>query len=306
MDENKENNKSGEIGDFDSLEVLPETGIEHSSENTTKLCRWCSSPFPIGAKICPTCKGHQQWFWNYFGQIILVVSTCISIILLIISVANVILTKSNLDLAREEKIDAEKALKVAQTASEEALKAKDVASKAKTYLDDLSQISEANIAAVDALNDINSLRKLQVMSNGTNKKISDIAGKLLKPIIEELLTGHQMITSDYWGFNRKQDPRYFGFNEMKEWRRTEYIENYIKVPNDRRVVYVIQFLSDDKEPEDEKLVFCYSAFQIETRPDVIYELSAYIDSKAKLHKDYLFETDDYLTWLKEIIAQQKN
>jgi hypothetical protein len=119
-----------------------------------------------------------------------------------------------------------------------------------------------------------------------------------------LRTDHEAITSDYWGFKPKQDPQYYGFNKMEGWKRTEYIKNYVKVPDDRRVVYVMQFLSDEKETEEEKFAFCYSALQLESRPDVIYALCAFIDAKAKLHKDYLFETDYYLTWLKKGNAQR--
>lgn len=35
-------------------------------------CRWCLSPLPISARVCPTCKSHQKWVWNYFSQVLLV------------------------------------------------------------------------------------------------------------------------------------------------------------------------------------------------------------------------------------------
>lgn len=297
MDGEKNKKPFDDSGKSSSPAVLPpETEITQPAETKPILCRWCLSPLPVKASICPTCKGHQKWFWNYFSQIILVVSICISIILVCISAVSVYLTKNNLDMS-------EKALSIAESASKEALRAKAVASKAQSVLDDLSLIADANTAAVGAIHDIHALRKLWAMSLDTNDKVRVIAEKLLKPIIDQLRTDHVMVTSDYWGFKSKQDPQYYGFNEMGGWERTEYIKNYMKVPDDRRVVYVLQFLSDEKENEEEKLAFCFSAFQLESRPDVIYELCAFIDEKAKLHKDYLFETDYYLTWLKERNAQ---
>jgi hypothetical protein len=274
-----------------------ETQFDKHTEGKTNPCRWCSSPLPVAARVCPTCKGHQKWIWNYFSQVLLVVSTCISVVLVCISAANVYLTKSNLDAAKEERIRAKDALDIAQSASKEALKAQAVASAAQSVLNDLSLVADANTAAVSASHDIDALRKLWAMSRNTNDRVRGIAEKQLKPIISQLRTDHEVITSDYWGFKPKQDPQYYGFNKMEGWKRTEYIKNYVKVPDDRRVVYVMQFLSDEKETEEEKFAFCYSALQLESRPDVIYALCAFIDAKAKLYKDYLFETDYYLTWL---------
>lgn len=297
MDGTRDKKSFNDSSQSSSPTVLPpEIEITKPTETKHILCRWCSFPLPERASICPTCKGHQKWFWNYLSQIILVVSTCISIILVLISAASVYLTKSNLDVS-------EKALGVAQSASEESLKAKAVASEAQSVLDNLSLIAEANTAAVGAKHNIQALRELWTMSRDTNENIRVVAERLLKPIINQLRTDHEMVSSDYWGFKRKQNPQYYGFNEMEGWKRNEYIKNYMKVPDDRRVVYVMQFLSDEKETEEEKLAFCYSAFQLEYRPDIIYELCAFIDEKAKLYKDYLFETTHYLTWLKERNAQ---
>ncbi len=274
-----------------------ETQSDTYNESLPSPCRWCSSPLHVAARICPICKGHQKWIWNYFSNVLLVISTCISIVLVCISAANVYLTKSNLDQAQEEKIKAREALDIAQSASEEALKAKKVALSAQDLLDDLSLVADVNTAAVSAPNDINALRKLRDMSRNTNDRVRNMAAKQLQPIMRQLQTDYEVVASDYWGFKRKQDPRYYGFVKMEGWKRTEYIKNYLKVPDDRRVVYVMQFLSDENESVEEKLAFCYSALQLESRPDVIYALCAFIDAKADIHKDYLFETDNYLSWL---------
>ena len=298
MNGEEEKRLSDGNGDNDCMAVLSsETQFDKHTEGKLDSCRWCSSPLPVAARICPTCKGHQKWIWNYFSQVLLVVSTCISVVLVCISAANVYLTKSNLDAAKE-------ALGIAQSASKEALKAQAAASAAQSVLNDLSLVADANTAAVSASHDIDALRKLWAISRNTNDRVKGIAEKQLKPIISQLRTDHEAITSDYWGFKRKQDPQYYGFNKMEGWKRSEYIKNYVKVPDDRRVVYVIQFLSDEKETEEEKFAFCYSALQLESRPDVIYALCSFIDTKAKLHKDYLFETEYYLTWLEERNAQQ--
>jgi uncharacterized protein (UPF0333 family) len=291
----------------DEKTILP-TEIKKVDEHTTersKLCRWCDSPISTSAKVCSICKGNQKWFWNYFGQILLVVSTCISIILVCISVANVYLTKRNLDEAKEEKIKAREALAIAQSATTEALKAQAIASAAQAMLDDLSSVTDVNIAAISASHDVRALRKLWAMSHSTNTRIRVIAEKQLRPILSQLRADHEAITSDYWGFKRKQDARYYGLNDMENWKRVEYVKNYLKVPLDRRVVYVMQFLSDEKETDEEKLAFSYSILQIESKPDVIYTVCAFVSAKAKLNKDYLFETGDYMRWLKDKYGDSK-
>jgi hypothetical protein len=163
---------------------------------------------------------------------------------------------------------------------------------------------DVTTAAISASHDIHALRKLWSMSHSTNDMVRSIAEKQLKSIISQIHTDHDAITSDYWGFKHKQNPQYYGFSNMEGWKRTEYVKNYLKVPDDRRVVYVTQFISNDKETDEEKFAFSYSALQVESRPDVIYALCTFIDSKAKLGKDYLFKTDDYLSWLKERTAQR--
>jgi len=286
----------------DCTEVLmPEAQIDERLESKDKLnlCHWCSSPLPITARICPICRSHQKWIWNYFSQLILVVSTCISVILVCISAANVYLTKRNLDEAEAKKIKAEEALSVAQSASQEALKAQAIALAAQSVLDNLTLVADVNTAAINASRDIHALRKLWSMSQSTNDKVRIIAKKQLKPIISQLHADHEMVKSDYWGFKRKQDPQYYGFKSMEGWKRTDYVKYFLKVPDDRRIVYVMQFLSDERETDKEKLIFCYGTLQLESRPDVIYALCAFIDAKARLGKDFLFETDYYLAWLKE-------
>jgi hypothetical protein len=212
----------------------------------------------------------------------------------IISAANVYLTKRNLDEAEAKKIKAEEALSIAQSASKEALKAQSVALAAQSVLDDLTLLFDVNTAAINASRDIHALRKLWAMSQSTKDGVRGIAEKQLKPIISELHTDHEAITSDFWGFKRNMDG----------WKRAEYLKNYPKVPNDRRVVYVTQFLYDEKETDEEKFAFCYAILQVESRPDVIYALCAFIDVKAKLGKNYLLRTDYYLAWLKEKNAQR--
>lgn len=272
---------------------------------SSRSCRWCSAPIPISARVCPTCRGHQKWVWNYFGQVLLVVSTCISIILVCISAANVYLTKRNLDEAEEEKIKAKEALRIAQSATTEALRAQTVASATQSVLNDLSLLVDVNIAVISAPHDVRALRKLWAMSRDTNARIRVIAEKQLRPILSQLRADYEAVTSDYWGFKRMQDARYFGFKDMKGWKRAEYVRNYPKVPHDRRVVYVVQFLSDGEETDEEKLAFSYSILQLESRPDVIYAVCAFVDEKAKLKEDYLFRTDYYLRWLKDNYSNSK-
>lgn len=219
--------------------------------------------------------------------------------MLIISSFNVFIAKRALDQTEQERIKAEEALTVAQSASKEALKAKDTALAAQALLNDLSLMADANAAAISAPTDINALRKLWDISKMKINRASVIAGKQLEPILRQIRYDYKVIISDYWGFKDIQEPDYYGLDDMEGWNRKEYIDNYMKVPDDRRVVYAIEFLSDEKESDDEKLSFCYSALQMETRPEIIYTISAYVDTKAKLNKDYLFETDYYTAWLKE-------
>jgi hypothetical protein len=299
MNPNEDNPKSNR-----AVVLPPETQIGEHTEIKPKSCRWCSSSLPFSARVCPTCKGHQKWIWNYFSQVLLIVSTCISIVLVCISAANVYLTKRNLDEAKEKKIKAEEALNIAQSASKEALKAQAIASAAQSVLNDVSLVADINTAAISASHDIHALRRLWAMSHDTSDTVMGIAEKQLKPIISQLHADHEVVTSNFWGFKRKQNPQYYGFTNMEGWKRAEYVKSYPKVPDDRRVVYVTQFLSDEEETDEEKFAFCYSALQLESRPEVIYALCAFIDAKAKLHKDYLFETDYYLTWLKEKNAQR--
>ena len=275
MDGDKDKKSSNNSVNVGSTIVLPpEISNDQIAQNTSTPCRWCLSPMAEKAIICLTCQGHKLWIAHYLSQVSLVLSVLITFALVIISWKSAYDTKRNKDISKEE-------------------------------LENLSFITKANTAAVGAIHDIDELRKLWTMSRDTNEKNRVIAKKLLKPIIDQLLTDHVTINSDYWGFRDKQDPQYYGFNEMEGWKRSEYIKNYTRVPDDRRVVYVIQFLRDEKETEEEKLSFCYSAFQLESRPDVIYELCAFIDERAKLQRDYLFETGYYLTWPKERNAQSQ-
>lgn len=296
IDAEKEHSEDNSLSNSSSP-LSAQTQPDNNKEIQPSSCRWCSSILPTEARICPTCKGHQEWIWNYFSNVLLVISTSISIVLVCISAANVYLTKSNLDQAREEKIKAREALNIAQSASKEALKAQDVALSAQDLLKDLSLVADVNTAAVSAPIDIHALRKLRDMSRNTNDRVRNMAAKQLQPIMRQLQTDYEVVASDYWGFNKKQDSRYYGFDKMEGWKRTDYVRNYLNVPNDRRVVYVMQFLSEDNESVEEKLAFCCSALQLESRPDVIYALVAFIDDKAMLHKDYLFETEYYLNWL---------
>jgi hypothetical protein len=282
----KERKLPHDSSDANSLDLsVPKPQIGEDPESELSACRWCLSPLRSLARVCPTCRGHQKWIWNYFGQLLLFVSTCISVILVCFSAVNMYLTKDNLDKAKE-------ALRIAESASKEA-------SKAQSMSDDLSLLADVSIAAISAPHDIHALRKLWVLSHSTNDKVKVIAEKQLMLIMSQLRSDYQAVTSDYWGFKRKHDPQYYGFNNMEGWTRVEYIKNYPKVPNDRRVVYVIQFLSDEKEADEEKFAFCYSALQLESTPEVIYALCAFIDTKAKLGKDYLFMTNYYLAWLKK-------
>jgi hypothetical protein len=296
----EENRASVDNSKTDSQMDLPKaTKTNKNVKKETHFCRWCCSHLSVDARVCQTCGRHQKPLWNYFSPGLLFVSTCISIIMVGISVVNVSLTKRNLNLAEQERIKAEEALTIAQSASKEALNAKDIALAAQSLLDDLSLMADVNNAAISAPHDIHALKKLWNISNGKNDRAKVLAEKQLGLIRKQLRADYEMVTSDYWGFKEKQDAQYFGFNEMVGWKRAEYIANYMKVPDDRRVVYVIQYLSDDSENEDEKLSFCYSALQLESRPEVIYAICTFIDVQAKLNKDYLIETDYYITWLKE-------
>lgn len=305
MDGKAEKRSPGDNPESDGPKVLPaETQTDETKDRRPIHCRWCSSPLPVSAKVCPTCRGHQKWIWNYFSQVFLVVSTCISVILVLTSAANVYLTKRNLNEAEEEKTKAKEALHIAQSASQKALDAQAIALGAQSVLHDLSLLADVNTAAISAPYDIRALRKLWAMSHNTNGRIRVLAEKQLKSIISQLHADYEMVMSDYWGFKHGAKPQYYGFNSMEGWRRLEFVNNYMKVPHDRRIVYVTQFLSDNKENNEEKFAFCYSIFKLESRPDVIYTLSAFVDTKAKLHKNYLFDTEYYLSWLKNSIAKR--
>ena len=303
MDRDEKELLSDDPGSGGNMVVSEATQTVENVRIEVSPCRWCRSPLPVEATVCPTCRGHQKWIWNYFSQVLLFVSIWISIVLVCISAANVFLTKRNLDEAEEEKTKAKEALIIAQSATEQASKAQQLALTAQSLLNDLSLMADVNTAAISASLDIHALRKLWAMSHSTNDRVRVVAEKQLGPIMSQLRADHEAVNSDYWGFKHGKAAQYYGFNNMEGWKRPEYLKNYLQVPDDRRVVYVTQFLSDERETDEEKLTFSYLALQLESRPEVIYALSAFVDSKAKLNKDYLFETDHYTTWVKEKIAQ---
>ena len=207
----------------DSQMDLPKTTkIDKNEKKETHYCRWCCSYLSDGAIVCPNCGRHQKWLWNYFSQGLLFVSTWVSIIIVCISVANVVLTKRNLDQAKEERIKATEALTIAQSASKEALNAQDIALTAQSLLNDLTLMADVNYAAISAPHDIHALKKLWTISHGKNDSAKVSAEKQLGLITKQLQADYEMVTSDYWGFKTKQDAQYFGFNEMEAWKGRVY------------------------------------------------------------------------------------
>lgn len=205
---------------------------------------------------------------------------------------NVNLTKENLNEARET-------LSIAKSAAKEASMAKTLASEAQSMLDDLSLLVDVNAAAIRAPHDVKEFRKLLAISKGSKDRIGVIAEKQVELILNQLRADYKMVKDDYWGLKGKKIPRYYGFEgDMEGWGRTEFVRNYSKVPNDRKIVYVMQFLSDPRETDDEKLIFSYYILESESKPDVIYTICAFVNEKAKINKDFLLGTEDYLRWLK--------
>ncbi len=159
---------------------------------------------------------------------------------------------------------------------------------------------DVNVAVISAPHDVKELRKLFVISNSSKDRIGVIAEKQGELILNQVRADYKMVKDDYWRLKRKHDPRYYGFeDDMEGWGRSEFVRNYLKVPHDRKIVYVTQFLSDAKETDDEKLIFSYYILKLESRPDVIYTICAFVNEKAKIDTDFLLGTEDYVRWLKD-------
>jgi len=165
-------------------------------------------------------------------------------------------------------------------------------------LQDLSSLTELNLVLNNATYEIKSLRRLKEIAANQNYKLSLVAEKSLTRLVEEIERDYKRLRSDYWGW-KDIDDEYFGLKSTQNWKLADYINNYNQIPNDQRVIYVYKHLSNDKVDENSKLEFSNSVLKTEIRPEVLYVVCAFLNSIAKLEKNYLFETEEYLKWLDE-------
>ena len=167
-------------------------------------------------------------------------------------------------------------------------------------LNNLSTLIDLNFVLSNSSYEIDSLRVLKNIAGGENIKISNIAKKNLNRTLEAIKRDHSRLVSDYWGW-KDIDDQYFGLKNTKDWKLEDYIQNYSAIPNDQKVVYVNKFLTDEKKDDSLKFRFSESILTSETRPEIIYTICAFINGKAQLNKDYLFESEVYKVWLKSKI-----
>jgi hypothetical protein len=165
-------------------------------------------------------------------------------------------------------------------------------------LQDLSSLTELNLVLNNAIYEIKSLRRLKEIAGNQNSKLSLVARKSLTRLVEEIERDYKRLRSDYWGW-KDIDDEYFGFKSTQNWKLADYTKNYNQIPNDQKVVYVYKYLSNNKVDENSKLEFSYSVLKIEMRPEVLYAVCAFLNSVAKIDKNYLFETEEYIKWLDE-------
>ena len=165
-------------------------------------------------------------------------------------------------------------------------------------LDSLSILADLNLALSNASYEIDSLRILKEIVNSPHSQIALVAKKHLKRTIEEIKRDHNRLISDYWGWKDIND-QYFGLKSTKDWKLEDYLKNYGGIPNDQKVVYVNKYLSNDNQDEISKLNFSYSILEIEKKPEIVYTICAFVNTKANLNKDYLFESEAYISWLKD-------
>jgi len=170
-------------------------------------------------------------------------------------------------------------------------------------LNDLLIATDLILALNNAYYEISSLRKLKEISENQDPKIAMAAKKSLQRIVEEIEQTYIRLNSDYWGFTFVDD-QYYGLKSTSGWDLAKYLENYKNMPTDRKVVYVNNYLSNDKTDDISKFRFSLSILKTEKRPEIIYTICAFVNTKSKLNKDYLFESEEYRKWLSGKIGIQ--
>ncbi len=167
-------------------------------------------------------------------------------------------------------------------------------------LNDLDTLLDLNFALNDAPYEIESLRKVKSITKVGNPKVRTIAERGLNRIIDKIKIGQSTLESELFGYKHYPDIL-LGLKDTKDWGLSRYIDNYSKIASDQRVVYVYKFLSDDKRDDISKFKFADFVLKTESIPDVIYTTCSFVNRKASIDKDYLFETDQYKKWLKSKI-----
>ena len=168
--------------------------------------------------------------------------------------------------------------------------------KNEKALDNLLILADLNMALSNAPYQLKYLIKLKELSKINDPKIAFTAQQCLDRTIEEIKRDYERYNTDYWGY-KYADDQYFGIKSTKEWKLDDYVKNYNNVASDIKAAYVNKYLVDPKNDEMSKIKFAYSILKEERKPEIVYIICAFVDSKAKLNKDYLFESESYLNWL---------
>jgi hypothetical protein len=272
-------------------------------KHAQKLCRWCSSDIDANAKVCKICNKHQNRFLNYATHLNLI-PAFVSLILVGLSIQQLMLANRQFEEAKSARLTWEQ---VRTRVDEDAKRISGIKSEMEDKYNQalvdqrrLEELANLYTLLIEAPYEIESLRKVKSFNKANNPKIRFIAERGLNRIIEEIKINQSRMESDLWGYKYYPDI-FLGLKDTKDWGLSQYIDNYSKIAYDQRVVYVLKFLSDDKKDDVSKFTFSDFVLRKESRPDVIYTTCSFVNKKAGINKDYLFETDQYQKWLKSKI-----
>ena len=161
---------------------------------------------------------------------------------------------------------------------------------------DLSNASELYLILYDAAYEISSLKKLLEISKNKDHGISIIATKSYYRIVGEIEKDYRRISSDEWALKQVED-QYIKLSGPVAGGINDYINSYTIMRNDLKPVFIYKFFTDDSIGDEIKYNFAYSLLKIETQPKIIFTICALINEKAKINKNYLLETEEYLNWI---------
>jgi hypothetical protein len=130
--------------------------------------------------------------------------------------------------------------------------------------------------------------------------IASFSTNKINNIIKVIERDHNRLTKEYWGYTVFDD-QFYGIKDSKNWALEDYQKNFDTILDDQKHVYMIGVFNLKKFDELTKLKFAKYILENGSQPICIYAACEYINKKAKINRDYLFERDSYELWLNDNI-----